>query len=345
MSRQRSAYLVGGILAVLLLVLFFRGVDRASLMNAFRTARPELILAQVVLVLVTYLIRAWRWQYLLAPLGRVPLKDLYSATWVGFTASMIVPRSGEVVRPYLVARRHGIPTSAGFASIVLERLVDLVTVLVLFAVYLFVLPMPAAQTRGPLLDVLKTGGALTGLGALVVLGLLLLMMVAASAVTRLVQWVVSPLPERWQAAVLGAAQAFVGGLAVLRASPAHLAILMAQSVLLWLGLGLGVWWNNLAFRIDLPFHSAFLMLAFLTVGVAVPTPGTVGGFHEAYKVALTQCYGVDPGVAAAAGIVAHATGNVPVLLIGLALLGREGLSLGQVSEIAESQRAPGEARA
>src|SRR5205085_9803077 len=125
---------------------------------------------------VAYLLRAWRWGNLLAPLARVPLRDLFPATVVGFMTALLVPRAGEVVRPYLVSRRHPIRTSAGFASIILERLVDLMTVLVLFGLYLYALPTPSAQTRGPLLGLLKLGGAMAGAGALGVLGVLLLLL-------------------------------------------------------------------------------------------------------------------------------------------------------------------------
>jgi uncharacterized membrane protein YbhN (UPF0104 family) len=93
--------------------------------------------------------------------------------------------------------------------------------------------------------------------------------------------------------------------------------------------------NNRAFGLDLPFHTSFLMVAFLTVGVAVPTPGTVGGFHEFYLLALTQAFGVDKVTAAAAGLACHALTNLPVLVLGLALLGREGLTMGKVADMAD----------
>jgi uncharacterized protein (TIRG00374 family) len=335
-SSKAWRLLAGLALAAVLLVLFFRGVDWTSLGQALRSADPWYLTGVVVVTLAVYVIRAWRWGALLAPLARVPLKHLFSATIIGFTAGMVVPRAGEILRPYLIARRHPISTSGGFASIILERLVDLITVLALFAVYLYVLPPPAAQTRGPLLGVLKAGGALAGAASAVVLVLLFALYRRSDRVLALLARLLRPLPDRYAEAVLRATRSFADGLAVLQASPRHLLAILGQSVVLWLGIALSIHWNNRAFGIDLPYHSAFLMLVFLTVGVAVPTPGTVGGFHAAYRVALTQVYGVGDATAVAAGLSSHALGNLPVLLLGLVFLGPEGLSVGKVAQMTES---------
>jgi len=168
-----------------------------------------------------------------------------------------------------------------------------------------------------------------------VVAVLLLLHGHAEVVVRLVRRVLSPLPERWVDAIAGAVATFAEGLAVLKASPARLLFIFGQSILVWLSIDLGIWWSNLAFGLDLPFHTSFLMVAFLTVGVAVPTPGAVGGFHEFYLLALTQAFAVDKHTAAAAGIACHALTNLPVLVLGLALLGREGLTMGKVADLAE----------
>jgi hypothetical protein len=69
----------------------------------------------------------------------------------------------------------------------------------------------------------------------------------------------------------------------------------------------------------------------------------VGGFHEAYRLALTQVFGVAAGVAVAGGITMHFLTQLPVLVIGLALLGREGLTLGKVAQMSDqSPEAGGE---
>jgi len=336
MSSRRWRLLGGALLALVLLGLFFRGVDWTELGTAFRAANHLYLAAVVALTIVTYLLRAWRWGSLLQPLAPVPMRDLVSATFVGFMTGLLVPRAGEVVRPYLISRRHPIRTSAGFASIILERLLDVVTVLLLFALYLYVLPTPALQTKGPLLGYLKLGGALAGLAAIAVLAILLLLHGHASRVVGGLRRLLAPLPARWVDLIAQAVATFAEGLAVLKASPGHLLVIFGQSVLVWLSIDLSIWANNLAFGLDLPFHTSFLMVAFLTVGVAAPTPGAVGGFHEFYLLALTQAFGVDKHTAAAAGIACHALTNLPVLVLGLALLGREGLTMGKVADMTET---------
>jgi uncharacterized protein (TIRG00374 family) len=330
-GAQRWRLAAGGLLAVLLLALFLRGVEWPALGRALRGAEPLPLVGLLLVTVGTYLVRAWRWGYLLAPLGRVPLSRLFPATMIGFLAGLVIPRAGEVLRPYLVSRSHGIATSAGFATIVLERLLDLVTVLALFAVYLFVLPTPPQQAHGRLMDLLKVAGGLTGLLAVVALLLLLAFHHNAARAMDAMERLFSRLPQRLAGPARHGLAAFGGGLAVLQAPIGHLLALGGQSLLLWLGIALGFHLNSMAFAIELPFHANFLLIAFLTVGVSIPTPGMVGGFHAFFLWAMTEAFGVPKDASVAAGLAAHALSNLPVLLLGLVFLGQEGLTLGKVA--------------
>jgi uncharacterized protein (TIRG00374 family) len=340
LSTGRNRRLViGAVLGLALLAIFLRGLDARALAQAFRAADPLLLAGVAFATVLTYLARSWRWGYLLSPVVRAPFAHLFSATAVGFMAGLVIPRAGEIVRPYLIARRHPISTAAAFGSIILERLVDLITVILLFGLYLYVLPVPSSQASGPLLGMLKAAGGMAALGAAAVLGLLFALHRRAERALAIADRLLRPVPVRMGRPLAAALRSFAGGLAVLQASPAHLTAIAGQSLLVWLTIALGLYWNNLAFGLDLPFHATFLILGFLTVGVAVPTPGMVGGFHEAYLLALTQAFGVDKQTAAAAGIAAHAFTNLPVLLLGLVFLGREGLSMGRVARMSEQEAA------
>jgi hypothetical protein len=319
-------------------------MDWSALGTALREARLLPLLGLMVVTLGVYAARAWRWGDLLLPLGRVRYPDLFSATMVGFASGLLIPRAGELLRPWLISRRHPIATSAGFATIILERLLDLITVLLLFAVYLFVLPAPAAQIEGRLTELVKLGGAMTAGVALAVLVFLLALHANAERVIGTLEKLLTRAP-RWLAEPCSKIlRAFSSGLAVLRAPFPLLARIGLESLVVWLLIALGFHLNHMAFGIELPFHANFLLMAFLVVGVAIPTPGMVGGFHAFYLLALSDVFGVPRATAAAAAVSAHALSNLPVLVLGLVLLGREGLSLSKVAGMSRQEQELSEVR-
>ncbi len=335
-GRHGARLLAGVLLAVVLLGFFFRGVDAGGLWTALRSAHPGWLAGIVASAILTYLVRAWRWGAFLLPLARVPLGRLLRVTVVAFMAGLFIPRASEFVRPYLVTRSHGVATAAGFATVVLERIVDLITVLALFFLYLYLLPFPAAQRSEPLPLLRVTGAGAVAL-AFTALGVLAAFHFQAERAMALVGRLLGWLPARVAAPFGRIVRSFSDGLAVLKAPLSHLAWILLQSVLLWLSIAFGIWSAGLAFGLDLPFRSTFLIMGFLTVGVSIPTPGMVGGFHEAYLLALTQAFGADRHAAAAAGLTLHALTSLPVLLVGLSWLSGEGLTLGRVQEITDQQ--------
>lgn len=325
----RVKFLLGGLAAAALLAVFFRGVDWYALVEALGAGRPLPLAGLVLVTTAAYAVRAWRWGDILAPLGRVRNSDLLSATVVGYAASLVVPRSGELLRPWLISRRHPIRTSAGFATIIVERLVDVATVLVLLALCVFVLPVPASQIEGTPMELLKLGAATAAIAAVGVLAFLLALHSNAERMVSGLERLLAHTP-RWLAEPLARLlRTFSAGLASLRAPYPHLAKIGLQSLAVWLLTALGFHLNHIAFGIDLPFHATFVLIAFLTVGEAIPTPGLVGGFHAFYLLALGGVYGIDSTTAVAAAITAHVLTNLPVLAAGFVLLDREGLSLGR----------------
>jgi glycosyltransferase 2 family protein len=127
-------------------------------------------------------------------------------------------------------------------------------------------------------------------------------------------------------------RAFAGGLAIVR-QPVRLLLALVFSLPLWLSIATGIWAVSHAFHMDLPLSGAFLIQVLLVVGVAVPTPGAVGGFHYFYKLGMTAFYGASADRAVGAAIVLHAISFVPVAIVGLILLAQEGLSLSRVGSL------------
>jgi uncharacterized protein (TIRG00374 family) len=337
LKTRRGQVILGTGLAILLLGYVLQGIDWGALGLSLRNANPWPLLAVVVVTVAAYWLRALRWGSLLRPLAPVGATDLFSATMLGFASSLIVPRSGELLRPWLISRRHAIPMSAGFATIVIERLIDLISVLGLFGLYLFILPRPEAQADGQWMKAVSFGGGVAALIAVGLLCLLLALHANAGRVLAQLERLLARAP-RWLADRLGGVlHSFSGGLVVLRAPAPHLALIGLQSLAVWLLTALGYHLTQVAFGVDLPFHTTFLLIAFLVVGEAIPTPGLIGGFHAFYVLALAEVYGVDWTTAVAAGITAHALTNLPVIALGAVYLGREGLSVKRLQEAPKTE--------
>ena len=132
----RTAVIV--LLTVGLLAFFFRKADPAAVWAETRRADPWLIALATIVTALTYAIRALRWQSLLAPIGPTRYSVAFETTVIGFAANSLIPgRVGEVLRPYLLARRESLNAMSAFATIILERMLDLAAVLILFAFFVF----------------------------------------------------------------------------------------------------------------------------------------------------------------------------------------------------------------
>jgi len=327
------------LLAVALLALFLRQADLAGVWREIRGADPGLLLFAGVINFVNMGIRAVRWQGLLAPIGLVSFGNAFRTTIIGFGASFLLPaRAGEVIRPYLLARREGFSATAAFATIIFERVLDLVSVTLLLGVFVALFDPGMADRHRLLYNAVQIGGLV---GAITAVGLLAAMFAlagrpeaAGQAASRLEHL----LPERAARVVSRLALLFARGLAVAR-DPVRLAAALAWSILLWLCIAVGIWATARAFTIDVPFPGVFLIVTLLVVGVAVPTPGGVGGFHEAFRLGATAFYGVPNDRAVGAAIVLHAVTFVPIVLAGLAFLVGEGFTLRGMSRLASTAKA------
>jgi hypothetical protein len=252
---------------------------------------------------------------------------VFKTTVIGFAASTLLPaRAGEVVRPFLLARREGFSATSAFATIVVERLLDLVTVLLLFGFYLAFFDPGTDAGNSTVFRALKTGGLVAGAAS--VAGLVFMMLVAGHP-DRLSAWALQVervLPARIAGAVANLVRTFLEGLAVVR-QPRRLAMAGLLSLPLWLTIAVGIWAATRAFHIEMTYPGAFLMMAVLVVGVAVPTPGAVGGFHKAYQIGAVAFFGASNDRAVGAALVLHAISFVPVTIAGAIFMAQEGLSL------------------
>lgn len=332
-ARIRAVLIL--VFTLALLAFFFRDANFAEVWAETRRADPWLLALAVSVTGLTYVIRAWRWQWLLAPIGRTHFGNALRTTVIGFAASFFLPaRAGEVIRPYLLAKKEGLNPAAAFATIILERLLDTATVLLLFALFVFTVSEGVLTADAAQLGHVKFWGAVAAAAAIA--GLLLLFVLAGhpERLGRAAGRVERILPARIARIVSHFVESFAQGLAVMR-QPGLLAVALLQSFPLWLSIAGGIWLTSRAFHITFPFPGSFLVMTLLVVGVAVPTPGAIGGFHVAYQVAVQTFFGAPADRASGAAILLHAISFVPVSLLGILFMAREGLTLHGAQELAK----------
>lgn len=323
------------VLTLGLLAFFLRNADMAGVWAETRRARPGLLLLALLTTALTYVIRAWRWQSMLAPIGTTRYATALRTTIIGFAASAVLPaRAGEVLRPYLLARRERISAPAVFATIIIERLIDLVAVLLLFALFVFTVPAGVIAADANQFAQVKFWGAVASAGALAGLVVLFALAGHPERLGRAALRIERVMPARIANAIARFVETFAQGLAVMR-NPMRLVEAVVLSFPLWLSIAFQIWLVSQAFHITFPFTGTFLVLLFLVVGVAVPTPGAIGGFHAAYQIAVATFFGASPDRIVGAAIVLHAMSFLPVTLAGIALMAREGLTFSGARALAE----------
>ncbi|HZP48921.1 MAG TPA: lysylphosphatidylglycerol synthase transmembrane domain-containing protein [Vicinamibacterales bacterium] len=333
-SHVRTAAVL--LVAAVLVALFLRGVDLRRVGADIVRAEPAWLAVGLVLTFVNLAIRSYRWRYLLEPLGHTTFGESFRATAVGFAASAVLPaRAGEVIRPYFIARlasRNPRMTTAGaFATIVLERILDVVTVLALLGSYVLLFGRSAGAINPTAFAWLTWIGLTAAALAAVVLVALFVLSGDPARLGRAAERVARLVPVL-SAFLVRLVENFAHGLAVVR-RPSRLLVALLWSFPLWLSIAAGLWAVTKAFRITMPFTGSFVLVALLALGVAVPTPGAVGGFHAAYRYGTTTFFGAPDASAVGAGIVAHLFSVGPTLLLGLWFAGRAGLDIAQLSRI------------
>ena len=333
--KMRTALV--SVLAVALFAWFLSHADLGAVWGHVRNAHVGLLVLGFVFVWVTYWARAVRWQYLLAPVGPTRFRTAFRTTVIGFAALGLLPaRAGDLLRPYLLAKREGLDPTAAFATVVMERVLDLIAVLVLLALYVWVFAdertLPASLLRP-----IEVSAAVAAAAAGGLLGLMWILASHPERIGGLVLVAGRVLPGTLAERLARLATAFSSGFAAARdVRTAVWSVVWSFPV--WLAIAFEAWAVTAAFGIDMPVSGAFLLQALLVIGVAVPTPGAVGSYHEAYRFGVTTFFGAANDRAVAAAIVVHALSFFPVVLVGILFMAQDGLSVGGLKRMAGEAR-------
>jgi uncharacterized membrane protein YbhN (UPF0104 family) len=296
----------------------------------------------------SFWLRALRWRYLTAPLKRIASGPLFSALMIGFMANNLLPAHlGEFVRAYVLGRRESISKSSVLATVVVERIFDGLTILTLFLVSVFFFLDPSELVidlhrslpglwdlvAGPTGHWLTPGAHLDlRLVALLVLAfyvaamvMVIVLRVRSGLVLGPVAWCCRLLPASLGDRVVGLLRSFVEGLRFRRGL--DLLWIVVYSFAIWLTLGFHVWVLTWSLGIHVGYAGAVFVEMAIAIMVMVPAAPGYLGTHQLAGATTLGLLAVSAGAAGAFAWLAWLIGYVPVVLIGMVCLWREGLSL------------------
>jgi len=314
-SGKAFRYLLTVLLTVVLLYLSFRGADPEALLAAITAADFGWLLLMFLLLMISHSLRALRWRYLLDPIKPgIGFRNLFSGVMVGYFVNNILPRAGELVRPYTLGKLERISRSSVLGTIVVERLIDGVSFLLLLVMIPLIYNGPLSETfpwlesAGIILTVSMTAGLL----------LIVFLMGRRDLTTRLVGAVAPFFPRRWRDSIIRAVHSFLDGFLIVR----H-----PKNVLLLLLLSFGIWFFYVAmtkaalnaFHLEgsLGWRAATVVLAISSIGIAIPTPGSTGGYHFFTSQTLTHLFSVPEEIALGFATLTHGVGYIGITIIGL----------------------------
>ena len=313
----------------------FRGVDLGELWEHLRGASYPWLLAVVVVTVYFNLVRAQRWGFFFRHLKRISPYSLFSSTMIGLAANNVLPlRAGEAVRAYSIGKKEDIPFATSFTTVILERMFDMVTLLLLLALSLFLIPIPESADA-------QIGGALKLLSAVTaaVIGVIVFLFFKQELMVRWVDRCLSLLPSKISEPLHHLFHAFLAGLEALT-DKRQLLYLFAYSLWLWICFIIAFWCGAKSLGLDvthdLPMiRASLLAVVLVAIFIMIPAaPGFVGTFQAGCIVALSV-FGVPKEEALGFSLLVHGIQFVSVNLIGAYCFVREGISFREVQRAEE----------
>ena len=301
---------VGIAISAVALYLVVRSVDLGATWNAMRTAQPGWLLLLAGFVVTDLLIRGLRWRILLSPVGRVRYRDSLGALLVGYLANNVLPaRLGEIIRSHDMGERSGLSKSTILGTIVVERVMDTLVVVVIAAIAIFVL-----SVRGVVASAVLVGLAVTGLLVVgIIVGLVAHRLPGADRLSAFIY--------RWPR-IHGLLVRLRAGLAIV-SNVRVMAIALVLTLGSWSCAVLGFAAAAQSVGIEPTMGQAALLAAGVNLATAVPAaPGYVGTFELA-AVAIAASVGIEREPALAFAVLVHAfsllitsLGGATALLVG-----------------------------
>jgi uncharacterized protein (TIRG00374 family) len=319
---------IGIVSSAFFLALALRNVSFAELLKALAQVNYFFIIPSLILTFLIFCCRAIRWHYMLLPIKPVKISQLFNITVIGFMVNNILPvRIGELVRAYILGKREQLSKSLALATIIIERLLDGLTILSFLIPIVLLFSSPRW---------LKQAGLIFLILYLGIIVFLFLLNFFSQKLIQIFEKLVAPFSP-WFAQRLGRMLlSFCEGLKIFKTKK-QVFLICCFSCFIWGGYSLILMVFLYAFHINAPFYAPFLLLVIIATGVAIPSsPGFIGTLQFFCVIGLAL-FGVPKSESLGFSIVFHASQYIPITLLGFFFMWKEHLHFKEITVAQEEE--------
>ncbi len=308
---MKKNLILGIVISGVLLYFSVREINLDAVADGFRAMRAGYLVPVALLLVLLQVLRSYRWGVILKPIKKIDQLSLFSITSVGFLALAAIPaRIGELARPYLIKKKTGMRMTAALGTVFIERIMDTLTVLILFFIVLFFVPLPSW--------LVNSGLVFLGI-TLAILICMLLLIFRREASLRVFESITTVLPEKWHRRLNELIHHFIDGIEMITDLRLILYVTFLSMVIWSLDIG-AIYLLFLAFSMKLSLVAAVIVMVVLIIGITLPTaPGYIGNWHFACITGLTL-FGVSKADALTYAIMLHIISLGVIVILGVIFL-------------------------
>lgn len=315
-------YTLTGVILFGSIYLSFRNIEFAKLSDILKTVNYWWVIATVPVILLSHWVRALRWKTMLNPIMKVSsLLNLFSAVMIGYFFNNIIPRGGEFIRPYVLSKREKVSFSSLFATILIERILDVLFLMLIFgSVFAY---------SDKIVNILPKE---VNPSYIYILLLLLIVIIVSTFFPPVVHFFlkfIKPLSEKLFNKLTDIFNKLQSGFSIIKKPSLYLR-LSVESLSIWLLYALPLYFIFFAFPFQTTYNlgviDALMLVIVAGVGVTIaPSPGAIGVYHLLITTAMVQLYGISAEEGMAYAIVTHFVSRAVELLTGLVFYLRENI--------------------
>jgi len=328
--RNYFRLIIGFAIAGAFLYVSFKDLNWGDFLRVFLSVNYIYIILMLIFILLSNFFRAWRWKYLLKPVKQETLLvHFFEATMIGYFANNIFPRSGEVLKAYTLSSDEKISKASVLASVLLERMIDLIFSIFFFGIAIF-------QNRKIFDKHYPWLGEIVSTLSIIIFGVLFLIVCLLiwkdgflKALGKFIGFFNRPLADKFVRVIAS----FISGFEVLKYRGVYWQIFIL-SFSIYACYIFAAYFPLFAFNIDRSKINLFMALVLFvvsTLGFILPTPGGIGSYHSFITGALVGLYGVKHEIALGYAVLTHGVGYIINGLFGFYFALKKHIKVGRFS--------------